>query len=224
MVALLLLGVWVVIGPSVRYETRPGAQLSKFNLGSVKGELEVVAEPNGPGGGGHTFRFLFPGGASTRVLSAEEFRAWFGEEAYERVTRNAGSTLFRALNVTGWAGLIWVAAGFAGQGAFFGRMWIQWLASERSKRSVVPEAFWWLSLAGGVLLFAYFAWRQDIVGVVGQTSGVVIYARNIRLIHKQRRRAERDAARAAASGGVGDTTPELRPPSPEPGPPGRAGG
>jgi lipid-A-disaccharide synthase-like uncharacterized protein len=65
---------------------------------------------------------------------------------------------------------------------------IQWIVSERQKQSVVPEAFWWLSLAGGIALFAYFAWRQDIVGVLGQTSGVVIYARNIRLIHKRRRR------------------------------------
>jgi lipid-A-disaccharide synthase-like uncharacterized protein len=46
---------------------------------------------------------------------------------------------------------------------------------------------------GGVFLFTYFVWRQDFVGVLGQSTGIVIYARNLRLISKQRRRAERDA-------------------------------
>jgi hypothetical protein len=53
---------------------------------------------------------------------------------------------------------------------------------------VIPASFWWLSLFGGVALFAYFVWRQDFVGVLGQSSGIVIYARNIRLIYKRRRR------------------------------------
>jgi lipid-A-disaccharide synthase-like uncharacterized protein len=77
-------------------------------------------------------------------------------------------------------------------------MFIQWLVSEKEKRSVVPEIFWWLSLVGGVTLFAYFAWRQDPVGILGQSSGLVIYARNLRLIYKQRRRAGREAESAAS--------------------------
>jgi len=63
--------------------------------------------------------------------------------------------------------------------------------SEKQRESVVPEAFWWLSLVGGVFLFVYFVWRQDIVGVLGQSSGVVIYARNLWLIRKRRRRLAR---------------------------------
>jgi lipid-A-disaccharide synthase-like uncharacterized protein len=103
---------------------------------------------------------------------------------------------------------MWVAVGFAGQMAFFGRMMIQWLVSEKQRKSVIPPLFWWLSLVGGVALFAYFAWRQDAVGVLGQTSGVVIYARNIRLIRKQRRREERAAVRAAEMSMVRDPAPE----------------
>jgi lipid-A-disaccharide synthase-like uncharacterized protein len=53
---------------------------------------------------------------------------------------------------------------------------------------VITPSFWWFSLLGGVCLFAYFVWRQDAVGVIGQSSGIVIYARNLRLIAKQKRR------------------------------------
>lgn len=199
MVALLALGIWVVWSPSAMHDTRPGAQLSKFQIGGIKGELETVKEADGE----YSFRLLYRGGGASPIMPAARFREDFGPEAYQRAIAISGSALFRTLNVTGWLGVAWVMLGFAGQGAFFGRMWIQWVVSERSKQSIVPEAFWWLSLAGGVLLFAYFAWRQDIVGVLGQTSGVVIYARNIRLIHKQQRRTARAAAKAQA-----DSAPE----------------
>ena len=66
---------------------------------------------------------------------------------------------------------------------------VQWVVSERSRVSTVPELFWWFSFVGGVSLFTYFVWRKDVVGVLGQATGVVIYARNLRLIQKQRRRA-----------------------------------
>ncbi|MAY73785.1 MAG: hypothetical protein CMJ31_03500 [Phycisphaerae bacterium] len=89
---------------------------------------------------------------------------------------------------------MWVAVGLLGQAAFFGRMLAQWIMSEKRGESIVPEAFWWLSLIGGVSLFTYFVWRVDIVGVLGQSTGIVIYARNLRLIRKQRRRQARQAA------------------------------
>ena len=62
------------------------------------------------------------------------------------------------------------------------------------KKSVVPAAFWWLSLAGGLALFSYFVWRRDVIGVLGQSTGVVIYARNLRLTAKANRRARRAPA------------------------------
>ena len=90
------------------------------------------------------------------------------------------------LNITSPAGLLWVGLGLLGQVLFTGRMLVQWLASERSKRSVVPEAFWWMSFAGATLLLAYFTWRGDVVGVLGQGAGWFIYLRNLYLIRAAR--------------------------------------
>ncbi|HCT44595.1 MAG TPA: hypothetical protein DF699_05235 [Phycisphaerales bacterium] len=67
-------------------------------------------------------------------------------------------------------------------------MFVQWIISERSRISTVPEIFWWFSFIGGVCLFTYFVWRVDIVGVLGQSTGIVIYARNLKLIHKEKQR------------------------------------
>jgi lipid-A-disaccharide synthase-like uncharacterized protein len=76
-------------------------------------------------------------------------------------------------------------------------MVLQWLASEKHKRSVVPVGFWWGSLLGGLMLFVYFVWRKDVVGIVGQSTGVFVYARNLILIYR-RQRAEPDAVAHAA--------------------------
>ncbi|MCE9593041.1 MAG: lipid-A-disaccharide synthase N-terminal domain-containing protein [Planctomycetes bacterium] len=82
--------------------------------------------------------------------------------------------------------MLWVTLGFAGQALFTGRMLLQWWASEKLKRSVVPESFWWASLVGGLMLLVYFVWRKDVVGVVGQSTGAFVYARNLVLIHRSR--------------------------------------
>jgi len=82
---------------------------------------------------------------------------------------------------------IWIAIGFAGQLLFTARFLVQWLSSERARRSVVPTAFWYLSLAGGVTLLAYALHRKDPVFIAGQAAGAVIYVRNIVLIARERR-------------------------------------
>ncbi|MBL9032670.1 MAG: lipid-A-disaccharide synthase N-terminal domain-containing protein [Phycisphaerae bacterium] len=102
--------------------------------------------------------------------------------------------VFRVLNITSWANVVWVGIGLGGQIAFSGRMLLQWFISERRRESVITESFWWFSLFGALALFSYFVWRQDPVGILGQASGIVIYARNLRLIHKRRRRMARNAA------------------------------
>jgi len=79
---------------------------------------------------------------------------------------------------------IWIAIGFLGQALFSARFLVQWIASERKRASVVPLAFWWLSLAGGVTLFAYALWREDPVFIAGQGFGLLVYARNLALIRK----------------------------------------
>lgn len=83
--------------------------------------------------------------------------------------------------------LAWLAVGFAGQVAFSSRFLVQWVASERRKRSVVPVSFWWLSLVGGALLLVYALVRRDPVFVLGQAAGVVVYARNLMLVRRERR-------------------------------------
>lgn len=82
---------------------------------------------------------------------------------------------------------IWLAVGFLGQGLFSARFVVQWLKSEKLKKSVVPLAFWYFSLAGGVVLLAYAIHRTDPVFVVGQAAGVFIYLRNLHLIYRERR-------------------------------------
>ena len=89
----------------------------------------------------------------------------------------------------GW----WLLVGFGGQALFMGRFVVQWLTSERQRRSVIPVSFWYLSIVGALVLLAYAAHRRDPVFVVGQVLGVGIYLRNLFLI-----RAEQQQARQAS--------------------------
>ncbi|HET6629807.1 MAG TPA: lipid-A-disaccharide synthase N-terminal domain-containing protein [Woeseiaceae bacterium] len=79
----------------------------------------------------------------------------------------------------------WLAVGFVGQACFFSRFLVQWLASEKARQSVFPMAFWYFSLAGGVLLLSYAIYRRDPVFILGQSTGAFIYLRNIYLRKKQ---------------------------------------
>lgn len=89
------------------------------------------------------------------------------------------------LNVSSPAGFLWVAIGLLGQLLFTGRMLVQWLISEKHRRSVVPTAFWWMSLIGATMLLVYFIWRKEPIGILGQATGWFIYVRNLWLIHFQ---------------------------------------
>jgi lipid-A-disaccharide synthase-like uncharacterized protein len=81
---------------------------------------------------------------------------------------------------------IWVLVGFFGQFMFMMRFVYQWIASERAKRSVVPEIFWYFSLGGGLIVFAYAIHKQDPVFIVGQGLGVFIYLRNIYFVWRHK--------------------------------------
>lgn len=98
------------------------------------------------------------------------------------------ATLFTWLNVQSWTEFWWVVFGLSGQLLFMGRFLVQWIASERQRRSVVPIAFWYFSIGGGLILFAYACYRADPVFILGQSLGVFIYGRNLWLIHAERRR------------------------------------
>ena len=76
--------------------------------------------------------------------------------------------------------------GMLGQVLFFSRFLVQWLASEKKGRSVVPLSFWYLSIGGGGLLLVYALWRKDPVIVLGQAVGLFVYVRNLMLIHRRR--------------------------------------
>ena len=93
----------------------------------------------------------------------------------------------------GW----WLLVGFGGQLLFMGRFVLQWFVSERQRRSVIPVSFWYLSIAGALVLLAYAIHRQDTVFTAGQGLGVAIYLRNLHLIRAER--ARRAAGRAKTS-------------------------
>ncbi len=83
----------------------------------------------------------------------------------------------------------WLVVGFFGQFLFSMRFLIQWLTSERQKKSVIPISFWYFSLGGAVVLLTYAIYRKDPVFILGQSVGLVIYIRNLVLIarHKEKK-------------------------------------
>lgn len=100
--------------------------------------------------------------------------------------------------------IAWLGVGFLAQLLFSMRFIVQWIASERARRSIVPETFWYFSMFGGALLFAYAIYRLDPVFMLGQGMGLVIYARNIYFIrehHKNETQAGGNGAAATSMAG-----------------------
>jgi lipid-A-disaccharide synthase-like uncharacterized protein len=82
---------------------------------------------------------------------------------------------------------IWLVIGFLGQALFSARFIVQWLKSEREKKSVFPVAFWYFSIAGGATLLAYAIHKDDPVFIVGQLTGLFIYFRNLYFVVYERK-------------------------------------
>lgn len=192
MAGMILLGLWLTLPPSL--SRTPGATTFEVNFGADALVTVEQLPPGVPGGDpaipGPQYRFLdLPGGPSP----------WMDGAAFERELAVQGEGmaskpwLLRALKVSSWAGVLWFLVGLAGQMMFFGRMFVQWVTAERKRQVVIPPSFWWMSLLGGLMLFTYFVWRREPIGVLGQSTGIVIYARNIRLIGKEKRRTARAA-------------------------------
>lgn len=78
--------------------------------------------------------------------------------------------------------LIWLVIGFSGQFIFFLRFVVQWIASEKAKKSIVPESFWYLSLVGSAIVFTYAVYRKDPVFILAFSLNIFIYVRNLMLI------------------------------------------
>ncbi|MFM1887178.1 MAG: hypothetical protein RL026_2335 [Pseudomonadota bacterium] len=155
-------------------EPAAGAVTVKLRLAGEPEALELGRDAQGhyvywlQSDGGR--RQLTPDELAARLYDANRPRDWFAT----------------VLNVTSPVGLLWIAIGLSGQLLFTGRMLVQWLASERAGRSHVPEAFWWMSLGGSSLLLAYFVWRVDVVGILGQLAGWGVYVRNLMLLARTR--------------------------------------
>tara|TARA_R110001592_G_scaffold20926_25_gene84881 strand:+ start:11153 stop:11458 length:306 start_codon:yes stop_codon:yes gene_type:complete len=79
---------------------------------------------------------------------------------------------------------IWVGVGLLGQSLFFMRFLFQWIASEKAGKSVIPDVFWYFSIGGSLILLSYAVWRNDPVFILGQSTGLFIYFRNIALIRR----------------------------------------
>ncbi len=82
---------------------------------------------------------------------------------------------------------LWLGIGFFGQLMFSMRFIVQWIKSEHQKKSVVPVAFWYYSLVGGIILLAYAIHRLDPVFILGQGLGLLIYARNLYFIRNEKK-------------------------------------
>ena len=86
----------------------------------------------------------------------------------------------------------WLILGFTAQFMFAARFLVQWIASERAGHSIVPVSFWFLSMAGGTLLLIYAIWRKDPVFILGQSTGIFIYSRNLIMINRDRKKEKKD--------------------------------
>jgi lipid-A-disaccharide synthase-like uncharacterized protein len=98
---------------------------------------------------------------------------------------------------------VWKLIGFSGQALFASRFIIQWFRSEKAGRSVIPVSFWYFSVGGGAILLAYAIYEEDSVFILGQASGLVVYARNLFLIFKERKLLRAAETEAAAGGPAG---------------------
>ena len=107
-------------------------------------------------------------------------------EVLSAITEVVASWFQRAVFDLSPTGQIMLAIGIFGQAMFVSRWFVQWLASEKARASIVPELFWYLSFAGGLMVLSYGIYSANLVLILGQ-FGVFIYARNIWLIRRNRR-------------------------------------
>lgn len=147
----------------------------KIQLAGVQDRADLVRNEDG------TYSYvLFRAGSPPEHVTPEELaRRVYAQQA-------AGSWLTSVFNISSPLGLLWIGVGLVGQVLFTGRMIVQWIVSEKSRKSVVPPVFWWMSLIGSMMLLSYFVWRRDIVGMLGQSFGLVVYIRNIYLLYVER--------------------------------------
>ena len=87
----------------------------------------------------------------------------------------------------------WVVIGLAGQFFFTMRFVVQWIATERNRKSIIPESFWYFSIVGSLILLAYSLYRKDPVFILGQAFGTTVYLRNLYFINKHKEKKHESA-------------------------------
>lgn len=156
-------------------------QTAPVAIDGWEARVDLVEQPDGA----IIYRLTNPDGSIEELTPLQFAKRHFHRE-------QSRSFVNRLFNITSPWGIAWVLVGLLGQALFTGRMILQWLASERLGRSTIPVAFWWCSLIGASMLLAYFIWRKDIVGVLGQGLGWFIYIRNLSMIYRGGNREEID--------------------------------
>lgn len=86
-----------------------------------------------------------------------------------------------------WYQILWLSIGFLAQGLFGARFLVQWLHSEKHRKSMMPVMFWWFSLVGGIAMLIYSIHLKDPVFISGQAFGLIVYIRNIWLLYRERK-------------------------------------
>jgi lipid-A-disaccharide synthase-like uncharacterized protein len=194
--AFLFVGSWLAVGDD-GWRSEAGGSPPRFEWVIDGRKLAVEVRP-GPEPEGFEYRLRGGDHAVLGWLSASRFQALVVAETERSARRHV---VLRFFDASSWASFGWVLLGLTGQLCFFGRMFLQWLASERASASVVPPVFWWLSLGGGACLLGYFVWRLDPIGVLGQSTGVAVYARNLWLLRQPHARPDAGAPADAQSAG-----------------------
>ena len=110
------------------------------------------------------------------ILAALAATAWTWRQVYDKASAAPGAEMQKTA--------LWLGIGVIGQGLFAMRFLVQWIATERRKKSVVPTAFWWLSLAASILMCASFTREREWVFAAGIAATTLIYARNLWLIYR----------------------------------------
>jgi lipid-A-disaccharide synthase-like uncharacterized protein len=171
---LVLLVVVAVRGYSLASSPVEGGVAVKVQLRGAQDRAAVVRDERG----GHVYILTQSDGTQQRFTPDQ-----LAAQLYEQ----GDGGFWNLVNVSGPVGLLWVSIGVLGQILFTGRLLVQWIASEREHRSIVPPIFWWMSLVGSLMLLVYFFWRWDVVGILGQAFGYMVYIRNLVLIYGERR-------------------------------------
>jgi lipid-A-disaccharide synthase-like uncharacterized protein len=183
---ILVISIWMCIWSAIplalnagQTSNNAGADLVEIIVSCRGVDQKVQLSRNGEGSIGY---MVMCEDGSTEWLSPEAF----ARNTYEGAAGVARSRMHRLFNITSSAGLPWVVLGLVGQLLYTARMAVQWIVSERRKRSVIPPAFWWLSLAAASALTVYFIWRRDVVGILGNCMGAFIYIRNLYFISRSK--------------------------------------